>query len=155
MLKDFQLIMTEFLEELAKRKSNSINTGYKELDESLGGFKPGELIIIAGRPGMGKTTFAINLIKNMCYANKRVAMFSLEMSESSLASKIVSFESNVLLKKILNHKLDGKDWEKVTFSAPKFKKYNLLIDDSSYVNVSTIEEEISKIENIDIIFVDY
>ena len=155
MLKDFQLIMTEFLEELSKRKSNSINTGYKELDESLGGFKPGELIIIAGRPGMGKTTFAINLIKNMCYANKRVAMFSLEMSESSLASKIVSFESNVLLKKILNHKLDGKDWEKVTFSAPKFKKYNLLIDDSSYVNVSTIEEEISKIENIDIIFVDY
>ena len=155
MLKDFQLIMTEFLEELAQRKSNSISTGYKELDESLGGFKPGELIIIAGRPGMGKTTFAINLIKNMCYANKRVAMFSLEMSESSLASKIVSFESNVLLKKILNHKLDSKDWEKVSFSTPKFKKYNLLIDDSSYVNVSTIEEEISKIENIDIIFVDY
>ena len=84
-----------------------------------------------------------------------VAFFSLEMSESSLASKIVSFESNVLLKKILNHKLDDKDWEKVTFSTSKFKKYNLLIDDSSYVNVSTIEEEISKIENIDIIFVDY
>lgn len=155
MLKDFQLIMTEFLEELSKKESNSISTGYKELDESTGGFKPGELIIIAGRPGMGKTTFAINLIKNMCYASNRVAMFSLEMSESSLASKIVSFESNVLLKKILNHKLNPEDWERVSFSTHRFKKYNLLIDDSSYVNVSTIEEEISKIENIDIIFVDY
>lgn len=130
--------MTESLEGLAKKESNSISTGYKELDESTGGFKSGELIIIAGRPGMDKTTFAINLIKNMCYANKRVAMFILEMSESSLASKIVSFESNVLLKKILNRKLDGKDWGKVTFLTPKFKKYNLLIDDSSYVNVSTI-----------------
>ena len=67
MLKDFQLIMTEFLEELAKKESNSISTGYKELDESTGGLKPGELIIIAGRPGMGKTTFAINLIQNTCF----------------------------------------------------------------------------------------
>lgn len=155
MLRDFQLIMTEFLENLAKKESNSVSTGYRELDQSLGGFKPGELIIIAGRPGMGKTTFAINLIKNICYSKKRVAMFSLEMSEASLVSKILSFESDVLLKKILDHRLDDQDWKKVTLSTPNFKKYNLYIDDSSYVGVNTIIKGLEKIDKVDIIFLDY
>lgn len=155
MLKDFQLIMTEFLEELADREDKSIHTGYKELDEETGGFKPGELIIIAGRPGMGKTTFVINLIKKICYAGKKVAMFSLEMSEESLASKIVSFETNVLLKNILNHKLEKREWEKISLSSNKFKKYNLLIDDSSYINPNIISERLEEAGEVDIIFVDY
>lgn len=155
MLKDFQLILTEFLEELSSKKDDCVKSGFKEIDERLGGFKPGELIIIAGRPGMGKTTFAINLIKNICYSKKKVALFSLEMSESSIASKVVSFESKVLLNKILNSKLDEKDWEKISAITERFKNYTLYVDDSSYVDANIIEEELEKIGKVDIIFVDY
>jgi replicative DNA helicase len=84
-----------------KAHGRNVFSGYKGLDEMLGGFKPTELIILAARPSMGKTAFALNILKNMAVDQKKsVAMFSLEMSSEQIADRILSMQSGIPMHKI-------------------------------------------------------
>ena len=84
-----------------KAHGRNVFAGYKGLDEMLGGFKPTELIILAARPSMGKTAFALNILKNMAVDQKKsVAMFSLEMSAEQIADRILSMQSGIPMHKI-------------------------------------------------------
>ncbi|HBB03784.1 TPA: hypothetical protein DCZ39_02655 [Patescibacteria group bacterium] len=84
-----------------KANLRKVFSGYHGLDDMLGGFKPAELIILAARPSMGKTAFALNLLKNMAVDQKKsVALFSLEMSSEQIADRVLSMVSGIPMGKI-------------------------------------------------------
>jgi replicative DNA helicase len=84
-----------------KANLRKVYSGYYGLDEMLGGFKPAELIILAARPSMGKTAFALNILKNMAVDQKKsVALFSLEMSSEQIADRILAMVSGIPMGKI-------------------------------------------------------
>lgn len=153
-LKSFETIMHEAVDELCKEGTNNIDSGYAELDELISGFKPGELIIIAARPGMGKTAFALNISKRACLKYK-ILLFSLEMSAYSLGCRIISAITQIPLKKFINKSLDHQDWEIIKKFTNNVNKLNLYIDDSSYVNFDIIKDEISSLGDVNLIIIDY
>ncbi len=88
-----------------------LDTGFKDLNDKLGGFHKSDLILIAARPGMGKTAFALNLVANAALrAKAKVAVFSLEMSKEQLVQRLVSAQSNVELKNITTGKIADNQW---------------------------------------------
>ena len=153
-LKSFEIMMHELVEEFNKKETNNVNSGYRCIDDLISGFKPGELIIIAARPGMGKTSFALNIAKNICN-KKKIILFSLEMSCFSLACRMLSSISKVPLKKLINKSLDDNDWTKIKKLTDKVKEFDLYVDDSSYINFELIRDESLSLGDINLIIVDY
>jgi len=100
------------------------------LDEMLGGFKSAELIILAARPSMGKTAFALNILKNMAVDQKKsVAMFSLEMSSEQIADRILSMESGIPMNKITKGRLETEDFAIMGEAMEILAEANVYIDD--------------------------
>lgn len=113
-------------------------TGYKDLDEKTSGLQKSDLIIIAGRPSMGKTSFAMNLAENaLLLSNKPVLVFSLEMPAESLIFRMLSSIGRIDQKRLRTGKLEEEDWPKLTAAVSKLKDKPLLIDDS--VGLSPME----------------
>lgn len=113
-------------------------TGYKDLDEKTSGLQKADLIIVAGRPSMGKTSFAMNLAENaLLLAEKPVLVFSLEMPAESLVFRMLSSIGRIDQKRLRSGKLDEEDWPKLTTAVSKLKDKPLLIDDS--VGLSPME----------------
>ena len=113
-------------------------TGYKDLDEKTSGLQKSDLIIVAGRPSMGKTSFAMNLAENaLLLANKPVLVFSLEMPAESLIFRMLSSIGRIDQKRLRTGKLEEEDWPKLTAAVSKLKDKPLLIDDS--VGLSPME----------------
>ena len=113
-------------------------TGYKDLDEKTSGLQKSDLIIVAGRPSMGKTSFAMNLAENaLMLANKPVLVFSLEMPAESLIFRMLSSIGRIDQKRLRTGKLEEEDWPKLTAAVSKLKDKPLLIDDS--VGLSPME----------------
>ena len=113
-------------------------TGYKDLDEKTSGLQKADLIIVAGRPSMGKTSFAMNLAENaLLLAEKPVLVFSLEMPAESLIFRMLSSIGRIDQKRLRSGKLEEEDWPKLTMAVSKLKDKPLLIDDS--VGLSPME----------------
>ncbi len=113
-------------------------TGYKDLDEKTSGLQKSDLIIVAGRPSMGKTSFAMNLAENaLLLSNKPVLVFSLEMPAESLVFRMLSSIGRIDQKRLRTGKLEDEDWPKLTAAVSKLKDKPLLIDDS--VGLSPME----------------
>jgi len=113
-------------------------TGYKDLDEKTSGLQKADLIIVAGRPSMGKTSFAMNLAENaLLLADKPVLVFSLEMPAESLIFRMLSSIGRIDQKRLRSGKLEEEDWPKLTMAVSKLKDKPLLIDDS--VGLSPME----------------
>ena len=93
-------------------------SGFKDFDELTAGLQPSDLIIVAGRPSMGKTAFALNIAKNAIEStDKTVLIFSLEMAKEQLSMRMLCTESRIDSSKIRTGFLNQKDWEKITTSA--------------------------------------
>lgn len=106
-------------------------TGYKDLDEKTSGLQKADLIIVAGRPSMGKTSFAMNLAENaLLLANKPVLVFSLEMPAESLIFRMLSSVGRIDQRRLRTGKLEEEDWPKLTAAVSKLKDKPLFIDDS-------------------------
>jgi len=113
-------------------------TGYKDLDDKTSGLQKSDLIIVAGRPSMGKTSFAMNLAENaLLLSNKPVLVFSLEMPAESLIFRMLSSLGRIDQKRLRTGKLEDEDWPKLTAAVSKLKDKPLLIDDS--VGLSPME----------------
>ena len=153
-LRSFEIMMHELFSEMAKKRNDDLKSGFKELDSIINGFRPGELIIIAARPGMGKTSFALNIAGNICRKNK-IILFSLEMSCYSLACRILASMTKIPLKKLINKTIDERDKSRIQEFTNQIPNFKLFVDDSSYVDFVTIKDEIKSLGNIDLIIVDY
>ncbi|ANF17245.1 DNA helicase [Buchnera aphidicola (Schlechtendalia chinensis)] len=138
-----------------------INTGYQDLNKKTSGLQPSNLIIIAARPSMGKTTFAMNICENIAMTyEKPVLIFSLEMSGEQIMMRMLSSLSRVNQEKIRTGKLNDEDWSRISSTINiLLKKKNMYIDDSSTLTPTEMRSRSRRIyrENngLSLIMVDY
>lgn len=146
------------LEELAASDRNipGLSTGLRDLDRAISGLNNSDLILLAARPGMGKTSMALNILLDAGKkSGKKVAFFSLEMSREQLALRLISSECFVDNKKLVTGKLSDQDWESVAAAADSLNRSSILIDDDSGVTVADILAKCRRVENLGLIVIDY
>ncbi len=146
------------LEELAASDRNipGLSTGLRDLDRAISGLNNSDLILLAARPGMGKTSMALNILLDAGKkSGKKVAFFSLEMSREQLALRLISSECFVDNKKLVTGKLSDQDWESVAAAADSLNRSAILIDDDSGVTVADILAKCRRVENLGLIVIDY
>ncbi len=132
------------------------NTGFSELDKKITGLNRSDLIIIGARPAMGKTSFALNMARNVAaYDNKRVLFFSLEMSKEQLAQRVLSTVSRVESTKFRTGKLSPEEWRKVAEASSSFSSLELFFDDTPNITVPEMKARARQLKNVDCIFIDY
>jgi replicative DNA helicase len=124
----------ERIQTLFESKGNitGLSTGFKDLDEMTSGLQPADLVIVAGRPSMGKTTFAMNLVEHaVLHGEKPVLVFSLEMPADSLIIRMLSSIGRIDQTRMRNGRLENEDWDRLTAAVSKLRNRPLFIDDSS------------------------
>ena len=140
--------------------ANKVNSGYHQIDEMLTGFKPGELIILAARPSMWKTAFALNLLTNITLEyGKSVAMMSLEMSVESIVDRIMSEVSWVPMYKISKWNLDNADFAQMGEAMEKLSTAKIYLDDHGWLTVPILKSKLRKLviekKELDLVIIDY
>lgn len=158
-----EVVTNEFerLEQLLQNKgvTTGISSGFKHFDEMTSGFHPSDLVILAARPSMGKTAFALNLALNAAMkADKGVLVFSLEMSSSQLLQRLLAIEAGIGLQKIRNGFLGEDDWGKLGIASGKLANAEINIADVPNVNVLEIRSIARRLKaagKLDMILIDY
>jgi replicative DNA helicase len=158
-LEELAIEHSERTEKIASGDIESVfKTGLRGLD-SLQVWQPGDFIIWAGRPSMGKTASALQVAKNMSETGRRVAFFSLEMSSLQLVNRLVANEGEIHLEKVLKVKYDQIDSQKYVSALGALAKLPLYIDDQSGINTVQLKNKLRKMElkhgKLDIVFIDY
>lgn len=150
------------LEFLAKNGGDvtGVPTGFYDLDKRTTGFHGNELIIIAGRPGMGKSALAINMATNMAVNYKKsVALFNLEMSSTQIVNRMLSSVGQINSQKLRTGKLDHTDWKKYNETLSLLADTKFFIDDTPGITVSEIRSKCRRLKNsdkgLDCIIIDY
>ena len=150
------------LETLSKQKGEitGLPTGYYDLDKITSGLHENELIIIAARPAMGKTAFALNLATNIAQnTDKTVALFNMEMSGEQLAMRMLSSVGQIDFNKLKSGKLEHHDWKKLNEAISRLSETKLFIDDTSGMTISEIKAKCRRLHNseggLGIIIIDY
>ena len=136
-----------------------VPTGYTDLDKKLSGFQKSDLIILAGRPSMGKTALALSMARNAAVEhNLKVGVFSLEMSVTQLTERLITAEAKVDSHLVRDGRLPGKDWKKLSKAAGKLNKAQIFIDDSADLNIMELRAKARRLKaefGIDALFIDY
>ena len=137
-----------------------IPTGFKRLDKMTHGLQAGALVVLAARPGMGKTSLAMNLVEHAALrANKTCAVFSLEMPRTEIVQRLICSYANVSMQKALDGQLSAKEWKKLMLAGDQLKKSNIFIDDSSRVTPAEILSKCRRLKStaggVDMIMIDY
>ena len=140
--------------------AKKVNSGYKSIDNMLAGFKPGELIILAARPSMGKTAFALNLLTNVALVQqKSVVMISLEMSSESIVDRIMSEVSKVPMYKITKGNLSNEDFAQMGEAMESLWGSKIYIDDKGGLTVPVLKSKLRKLKiekkGLDLVIIDY
>lgn len=133
-----------------------LSTGLVDLDRRINGLNKSDLIILAARPGMGKTSLALNMALNVAKkTDKTVAIFNLEMSKEQLAMRLISNESFVDNQKLKTGKLTEEEWVKIGTAANALSKTDIRIDDNPAVTVAAINAKCRRLENLGLVVIDY
>ena len=146
------------LAELAESDSAipGLSTGLMDLDRQINGLNRSDLLLVAARPAMGKTAFALNLCLNVAKKyNKTVAMFSLEMSREQLAMRLLSIESFVDGKKLQTGKLSPEEWNKISMAATALSQTDIRVDDNPSITVAEMNAKCRRLDNLGLIIIDY
>lgn len=142
-----------------KGEVTGISSGFPDLDAKTSGFQKGDMVLVAARPSMGKTTFALNLAQNAALrGGKSIAIFSLEMSKEQLAYKLLCAEANVDMLKLRTGDLDDRDWENIARASGPLAAAKIYIDDSAGVSVMEMRSKCRRLKiehGIDMILIDY
>ena len=148
--------------EMASKNKGGVTgvpTGFVDLDYRTAGMQPSDLILIAARPSMGKTAFALNIAQYVAFKkNLPVAIFSLEMSKEQLVNRMFSLESGVDAQKLRTGQLKDQEWERLIESAGVIGKSNLVIDDTPGISISELRSKCRKYkleQNLSMIIIDY
>lgn len=161
--KKVNLLTDEVIEVIENSKENEggligIDTGFEELNKITNGFKKSELIILAARPAVGKSAFALNVAAAACKTKKHVVLFSLEMGSGQLLMRMLASQSGVDLSRITSGNLDDEQMALILQAKVVLDKYQLYIDQSSTNNVRDIKAKCQKLHregNLDLIIIDY
>ncbi len=148
------------IEELAKRQEHVTGcpTGFTDLDDKTAGLQPSDLIVIAGRPGMGKTSFALNIAENAALLGKKVGVFSLEMSRDQLVQRLLCSLARVDLSRLRRGYLSDRDWRGLSMAAGRLYDAPIFIDESAGVSVLDIRTRARRLKaehGLDLLVIDY
>ncbi|MDE7113636.1 MAG: replicative DNA helicase [Acetatifactor sp.] len=149
------------IEAASKNKGSvtGIPTGFTDLDYRTAGMQPSDLVLIAARPSMGKTAFALNIAQYVAFKkNFPVAVFSLEMSKEQLVNRMFSLESSVDAQKLRTGQLNDQDWERLIESAGVIGKSQLMIDDTPGISISELRSKCRRLKlehGLSMIIIDY
>lgn len=142
-----------------KGEVTGVPSGFPELDGKTSGFQKGDMILIAARPSMGKTTFALNLAEYAALrASKSIVVFSLEMSKEQLAYKLLCSEANVDMLKLRTGNLEDSDWDNIARASGPLAEAKIYIDDTAGISVMEMRSKCRRIKiehGIDMIIIDY
>ncbi len=149
----------------AAYRSNStitgVSTGFSKIDNLTSGFQRSDLIIIAGRPSMGKTSFALNIAQNSAAnpdGGSKVAFFSLEMSKEQLVTRLLCSQSEINAQTLRGGLLKDEDWPRLSAAAAVVSELPIYIDDTSAISVMEMRAKARRLKNdkgLDLVFVDY
>jgi replicative DNA helicase len=130
-----------------KAEVTGVTSGFRDLDEKTGGFQPGNLIVVAARPAMGKSTIVCNFAENVALkTGKPVALFSLEMSEMELAHRFIGSQSRISSDRLRKGKVSSKDWPKVVKACNALESAPLWIDDSSDLSLLELRAKARRLQ---------
>ena len=149
------------LEKLYEEKNDvtGLTTGFRDLNKKINGLQRSDLLLIAARPAMGKTAFALNLVQNAALkGDASVAVFSLEMSKEQLVQRMIASQSTVELKKIKTGTLADNDWPRITDGMAILSGAKIHIDDTPGIKISELRSKCRKLkmeQGLDLILIDY
>ena len=140
-----------------REQYQGLRSGYSLLDSYIAGLNKSDLIVIAGRPGSGKTTFGVNIATNVAKRAKGtdIAIFSLEMSKEQLASRMLSSEALVPNSSLQNGMLSTDEWIKLAEAADALSQMNIFIDDTAGITVPQIKAKLRRMKNLGLVVIDY
>ena len=146
------------LTELAQSDSAipGLSTGLRDLDTKINGLNKSDLLLIAARPAMGKTSFALNIGLNVAKKYKKpVAFFSLEMSREQLAMRLLSGESFVDSQKMATGKLTEDEWGKLCMASAALSQTDIRVDDNPSITVAEMNAKLRRLDNLGLVIIDY
>ncbi len=142
-----------------KDKITGIPTGFHDLDEKTSGLQRSDLIIVAARPGMGKTAFALNIAQQSAVKHgTSVIIFSLEMSKEQLGQRLLAMQARVEMQKLKQGDLDRKDWDRVSLGVDELNSSKIVIDDTPGISMMEMRNKCRRLkaeQGLDLIVVDY
>lgn len=156
-------IMADLYEELGENAANKgkplgVSTGFSRIDECLLGLRPGQMIVIGARPGVGKTSFALNLATNAAIAGASVAMFSLEMSKVEIAQRLLAANARVGLQEIRSARIRNEQWPQILQATNDLSQLDIMIDDTPGTTVTEIRAKARRIlhgKELGLVIIDY
>lgn len=141
------------------RGINGLDTGFEELNYRTGGLHGGELILIAGRPGMGKSSFAVNIAEHAAFKdNKTVAIFNLEMPKVQIVNRIMCSQALVDSHKLKSGEIEADDWLRIGRAVNRFYQAPMYIDDTATITVSEIRAKCKRLKQtrqLELVVIDY
>ncbi|WP_226038277.1 replicative DNA helicase [Aquibacillus saliphilus] len=160
-IKDVLIDVYDNIEQLQHNNSDvtGIATGFRDLDKITSGFQRNDLIIVAARPSVGKTAFALNVAQNVAIkTNENVAIFSLEMGADQLVSRMLCAEGNIDAQRLRNGTLEAEDWGKLTMAMGSLSNAGIFIDDTPGIRVNEIRTKCRRLKQehgLGMILIDY
>lgn len=160
-VKDVLIEVYDNIEQLHQRKGDvtGVPTGFRDLDRITSGFQKNDLIIIAARPSVGKTAFALNVAQNVAVnTDENVAIFSLEMGADQLVSRMLCAEGNIDAQRLRTGNLEAEDWSKLTMAMGSLSNAGIFIDDSAGIRVGEIRSKCRRLKQehgLGMIMIDY
>lgn len=160
-IQDVLMKNLKLIDEAEKNKGGVIGlpTGFKLLDEKTSGLQPSDLIIVAARPGMGKTAFALNIAQQSAIkAGASVLIFSLEMSQEQLGQRLIAMQARVESEKLKRGGLELKDWDRINVALNELNGTKIVIDDTPGISVMEMRNKCRRLkaeQGLDLIVVDY
>ncbi len=144
------------LQEAEGDEATGLKTGFGDLDNVLVGLGKGSLVIVGARPGVGKTSFCLNLATNIAKKSKKsVCIFSLEMSNEQLVSRIISSEATIEANKLRTGKLEPRDWDNMANAVSALSETNIYIDDTTDVSITGMKAKLRRVKNLGLVVIDY
>ena len=133
-----------------------LSTGLRDLDTKINGLNKSDLVLVAARPAMGKSTFSLNIGLNVAKKyNKTVALFNLEMSREQLVLRLMSSESFVELGKLVTGKLSEDEWGKLCMASAALSQTDIRVDDNPSVTVAEMNAKLRRLDNLGLVIIDY
>lgn len=147
----------DYLDEVVSGvKKVSISSGYSSLDSFLTGLSPTDLIVLAARPAMGKTSFALNIATRVAkQSQKNVVIFSLEMSVQQIAERMLASECGILANKLHSGSLENDEWATLATEAQELSKCKIFFDDSPSPSVAEMKAKLRRFSEIGLVVIDY
>ena len=149
--------LSELAEDPESAKGSGLRTSYDKLDKVIFGLNPSDFILIAARPGMGKTSFATNIAANVAknYPAKKICIFSLEMSKEQIAARILQSEARINSDEMRTGQIPDNKWRDIGEAVDVLSQVEIYIDDTANITISEIKSKLRRMKNLGLVIIDY